>query len=30
MIMPIVYYPAIIERGARPKSFGVFFPDLPG
>jgi len=28
--MPVVYYPAIIERGTRPKSFGVFFPDLPG
>lgn len=28
--MPVVYYPAIIERGPRPKSFGVFFPDLPG
>jgi predicted RNase H-like HicB family nuclease len=28
--MPIVFYPAIIERGARPRSYGVFFPDLPG
>jgi hypothetical protein len=26
--MPIVYYPAIIERGRR--GYGVFFPDLPG
>lgn len=26
--MSTVYYPAIIERGAR--GFGVFFPDLPG
>lgn len=30
LTMPIVYYPAIIECGTRPKSFGVFFPDLPG
>jgi predicted RNase H-like HicB family nuclease len=28
--MPVVFYPAIVERGARAKSFGVFFPDLPG
>lgn len=26
--MPIVYYPAIIERSRR--GYGVFFPDLPG
>ncbi|HYW16962.1 MAG TPA: type II toxin-antitoxin system HicB family antitoxin [Allosphingosinicella sp.] len=26
--MPIVYYPAIIERARR--GYGVFFPDLPG
>ncbi len=27
--MPIVHFPAIIERGARP-GYSVFFPDLPG
>ena len=26
--MTIIYYPAIIEKGA--KGFGVLFPDLPG
>jgi predicted RNase H-like HicB family nuclease len=28
--MPVVLYPAIIERGVQAKSYGVFFPDLPG
>lgn len=27
--MAVVYFPAIIERGKR-RSYGVFFPDLPG